>query len=124
MIIYKLDCYTPNGFKFIFNDGRYTIIDLVNEYNNYIEPSGNLSDKNWHYTVKEIDNNLYNIGDVLYLERTNGYNSFYKNGIYFKKSKQCELDYYQYISGKNTDNAKVYNAIKKLLNPNIRETTL
>lgn len=135
MINYVLDMFTPEGFKFIFDDGTYTLIDLVNDYPRYRAPNGYINDKKWHYTVKEVDliydkynknknKNKYKIGDVLYLEKKSQYKYFSNEGISFKKSTQSELDCYEYKKGFNTDNAKVYLLITKLFSKKIRETSL
>ena len=131
MIHYKLDMYTDNGFKFIFDDGRYTLIDLAKNYKNYREPCHIIGEKNWHFTVETVDPNLemfhkniYKVGDVLYFDRNGSCNLVTKSGVGFKKTTQSELDYYEYKTKQNTDNARVYKSIKNLFGTNIRETTL
>jgi len=80
MINYKLDMYTEEGFKFVFNDGRYTVIDLAKNYKNYREPT-------WHFTVTNVDQNLvmfhkniYKVGDILYFDR-----NVSTGGVVFKR---------------------------------------
>lgn len=131
MINYVLDMYTPEGFKFIFDDERYTIIDLVKDFPRYRVPESKVNEQMCYYTVKEVDinydnihKNKYQVGDVLYIDKKARFKFFSKDGILFKKTTQSELDYYEYKKGINTDNAKVYKTIKKLLSKKIKETTL
>ena len=131
MINYRLDKYTPNGFKFVFDDNRYTIIDLVKNYESYREPCGRTCDSKWHYVVINVDKiyekyhkNKLKVGDIVYLEKINNYPNFSSKGVDFRKATQSEFDYYEYMNNFDTDNAKVYCAIKNLFKRNIRETTL
>lgn len=131
MINYILDKYTPNGFKFVFDDNRYTIIDLVKNYQEYREPCGKISDSKWHYVVINVDKlytkyhkNKLKVGDIVYLEKINNHSYFSSKGVDFRKATQSEFDYYEYINKFGTDNARVYCAIKDLFKRNIRETTL
>jgi hypothetical protein len=131
MINYRFDKYTPDGYKFVFDDNRYTIINLAKNYKLYREPCGRTCDLKWHYVVINVDNiyeeyhkNKLKIGDVVYLKKINNYPHFSSKGVDFRKATQSEFDYYEYMNNFDTDNAKVYCAIKNLFKRNIRETTL
>lgn len=135
MINYKLDKYTPKGYKFKFDDGSYTIINLAKNYKKYREPCGEISDEKWHYVVINVDvmykkyhKNTLKVGDIVYVKKTNNNVNFSYKGVDFKKATQTELDFYEYINNFDTDNAKVYMAIDELINKNlkknIRETSL
>ena len=98
MINYRLDKYTPNGFKFVFDDNRYTIIDLVKNYESYREPCGRTCDSKWHYVVINVDKiyekyhkNKLKVGDIVYLEKINNYPNFSSKGVDFRKATQRNL---------------------------------
>ena len=134
IIKYKLDKYTPKGFKFKFENGKYTIINLSKYFKNYKLPNYMYSDKYWHYTVIEILNhydnvNNFEIGDVILFNiEIIRYKFYTKEGVIFRKTKLYELDYYEYKNNINSDNAKVYKEIKNLFEVNnkrnIRETMI
>jgi hypothetical protein len=132
IIKYQLDKYLLNGFKFIFENRKYTVINLAKYYKNYKLTQNNYTQKYWHYTVKEIysdETNINNlkIGDVILLDSEKTRYKFYsKDGVLLRKSELYELDYYEYKNNIDSDNARVYKAIKDLIDFNskkkIRET--
>lgn len=133
IIKYRLDKFLPKGFKFIFEDGKYTVINLAKYYKNYRITQSNYTQKYWHYTVIETNNknniNNHKIGDVLLLDSEKTRYKFYnKDGVLLRKSELYELDYYEYKNNIDSDNARVYKAIKELIDLNskkkIRETTI
>ncbi len=131
MINYVLDKYTPKGYKFIFDDKSYTIINLAKNYKMYREPCGKINDEKWHYVVINVDKlyekyhkNKLIVGDIVYLKKVNNYPNFSSKGVDFRKATQSEFDYYEYKNNFDTDNAKVYSVINQLLKKNIKETVL
>ena len=131
MINYRLDKYTPDGYKFVFDDNRYTIINLVKNYKSYREPCGKTGDSKWHYVVINVDKiyekyhkNIFKVGDIVYLKKINNYPHFSSKGVDFRKATQSEFDFFEYINKFDTDNAKVYFAIKNLFEKNLKETVL
>jgi len=96
-------------------------INLSDYYPNYKLPRVELGSENWQFTVIKSDNDSFKLGDIHEFSRdeirkiNTVCKSFTKNGVLFRKTKQTELDEYEYNTFKTTDNAKVYKLILDIL---------
>lgn len=124
---YKLAEYSFPYFTFRFDDGRWIHIDLVKDYPNYKLPSYGYACDKWHFTVKKINskNTNYKIGDIRLFDKKfikklgTIVKRIYLDDIEYNKSTQTELDKYESIHVRDSDNGKVYLQIVKEMNEEV-----
>ena len=117
---YELDKYDHPDFKFIFNDGRWINIDLVNEYPNYKLVENNIWNNIWKFTIiKHPDSNYIGTIKDFYYKDIRHFNanpniiSF--NDITYKKTIQTEYDKYMFQINPNNDNSRLYKYLYDIL---------
>ena len=92
----------------------YILIDLINDYPEYVFISNNTQYEFYSLIIKNKFNpktKLLNIGDVRKIKKEQNYKSYKELTIYdsnFRKSFQYEYDKYCYLSNRNTCNKKLY----------------
>jgi hypothetical protein len=118
-----------NSYVFRFDDGRYTYIDLLNDYPNYKWCKKSLCDEYWHVTIiknnSKIPKIIGSIEEFEYLKlrkiNTN-IKKFWSDDILYRMSKQTEYDKYLFNKKTNCDNAKLFNLLNSMYEEEEKET--
>ena len=126
---YILGEFNDPYYIFYFDDGRWINIDLSDNFPKYRLPCTNLGNEYWQFTIlkSELINCYYKLGNIHYFKREfiRSFNTcckkFKRAGITYRKTTQTELDKYEYINNLNTDNAKVYEYIYKIVEEDIKK---
>ena len=104
-MIYILGKYIDEMFVFTYNDGKWTLIDLIEDFPNYKIVYNKLGVNKYYYINK---NNLIMTN---YLKKI-----VIKNDEKFLLAEQYKLDKFYFDNNYDNDNSKLYRLLKNIYN--------